>query len=73
MNFEQLIQRLIDGLAIISNYVNPNTTEIAAHSYSIMVPGLTYDDFEDSEVKSLQDGGWTWDAEMEGWVLPVIG
>lgn len=73
MNFENLQQRLIDGLTIISNYVDPDLKEIAAHSYSVMVPGLTYTDFDDEEVKALQDDGWSWNDEMSGWVLPTIG
>lgn len=74
MDFENLITRLIDGLAIISNHVaDPDLKEVAAHSYSVMVPGLTYTDFDDEEVKALQDDGWSWNDEMSGWVLPTIG
>jgi hypothetical protein len=73
MNFEQLIQRLLDGLAIISNHTDPNAQEVAAHSYSVMVPGLDYDTFSDDEVEEMQDNGWSWNEEMAGWVLPVIG
>ena len=73
MDFENLITRLIDGLAIISNYVDPDLKEVAAHTYSIMVPGLTYDNFDDEEVKSLKEKGWSWDEEMAGWVLPTVG
>ena len=70
MNFEQMIQRLIDGLNIIRNRTG-GAIEIAAHSYTIMVPGVDYEDFKDDE-KDLSDLGWRWSDDM-GWVLPVIG
>ena len=72
MNFEDMLNRLIDGLTIISQYIDPDTTEVAAHSYSIMVPGLTYDNFSDDEVGELKEKGWSWNDEM-GWILPTVG
>lgn len=71
MDFEALIQRLIDGLTIISQYIDPDTVEVAAHSYSIMVPGLTYANFSDDEVEELKEKGWSWNDEM-GWILPTV-
>ncbi len=71
MNFEDMLNRLIDGLTIISQYIDPDTTEVAAHSYSIMVPGLTYDNFSDDEVGELKEKGWSWNDEM-GWILPTL-
>lgn len=71
MNYENLIQRLIDGLGLIRSYLG-GTAEIAAHGYVIIVPALDFDIFSDDDVGELNDWGWRWDTSL-GWVFPTIG
>ena len=71
MNYEQMIQRLLDGLAIIRNYAG-GAIEIAAHSYTILVPGTDYDAFDEDDVEDIKDLGWSWSDDL-GWVFPVLG
>ena len=71
MNYENLIQRLLDGLNLIRTHTG-GAIEIAAHSYTIMVPDVDYEDFGDDEVRDMNDWGWRYNEDM-GWVLPVLG
>ncbi len=71
MDYEQMLQRLLDGLNLIRTHTG-GAIEIAAHSYTIMVPGVTYGDFDDDEVEDMNDWGWRYNEDM-GWILPVLG
>lgn len=71
MDYTNMIQRMIDGLTIIRNYVTASI-DVAAHSYAVMVPEVVYSDFEDDDVQALKDLGWSWNDDF-GWVMPVIG
>lgn len=71
MNYQNLIQRVIDGLDIISNHV-PASTKVVAQGYIISIPKTDYDDYSKSEIESLKDMGWSWD-KVYGWIITVIG
>lgn len=72
LNYENLIQRLLDGLNLIRTHTG-GAIEIAAHSYTIMVPDVTYGVFSDDEVKDMIEWGWRWNDDGSFWVLPVLG
>ena len=70
MNFEDMIQRLIDGLTIIATHAGD--PEIGAHSNLLFVPNTNYEDYSEGEVGELMDSGWSWSDDF-GWLLPTIG
>lgn len=73
MNYEQMLQRLIDGLDIIENRLG--AVQIVAHGYLIAVPGGAYSGdapYTKSDRESLEEMGWRW-GDKFGWMLPVLG
>lgn len=73
MNYEQMIQRLIDGLTIIENRLG--SVEVVTQGYIVSVPGGEYegdDPYTKSDRETLEEAGWRWGGKF-GWILPVLG
>ena len=70
MNYEQMQERLIDGLTIIEN-TEGGSLSVIAHAYMIAVPGADYDSYSDGDVTTMKDMGWAWSNDF-GWTFPCL-
>ena len=69
MNYEEMLERLTEGLVIIEN--NSGDIKVVAHSYMIAFPQADYDDYSDNDVEDLEDMGWGWSDDF-CWTFPVL-
>jgi hypothetical protein len=70
MNYEDMIQRTIDGLTLVKTKVP--TADVAVHSHIICIPESVNESFSQSQKDDFFALGWSYNKEL-GWLIPLLG
>lgn len=70
MNYENMIQRCIDGMDILKSHFP--TADVAVHAHILSVPDSDDETITKQNREDLIEMGWTYHKDF-GWLLPVLG